>query len=163
MAGVVAVEEDITNEFQPITPTAEFRPDGIAVALSKVDMIEDWCAAVRAEAHRRLTAGDDVPGYKLVQGKRGNRSWSDAAAAEEALKAYRLKTEEMYDLKLISPTSAEKLAKSKVIGPRQWPKLQALITQTEGKPAVAPASDSRPSITVAPVEDAFEVQADDIC
>jgi len=61
----------------------------------------------------------------------------------------------MYDFKLISPASAEKLAKAEVLGKRQWPKLQELITQSEGKPHVAPASDSRPALTVTPVVDDF--------
>ena len=129
----------------------------LASALSRVDLIEDWCKAVRAEAERRLVAGEPVPGFKLVQGKRGARQWVDAAEAEAALKAYRLKVEEMYDLKLISPTSAEKLHKAKVIGPRQWPKLQALITQGEGKPHVAPESDPRPAITVAVTSEDFDL------
>jgi hypothetical protein len=135
----------------------------LAACLSKVDMIEDWCSAVRAEAHRRLTAGEPVPGYKLVQGKRGARAWADPAEAEAQLKAMRLKVEDMYDLKLITPPSAEKLHKAKVIGPRQWPKLQALITQRDGAPSVAPLSDPRPPIIVQPIDDAFEPQADDIC
>jgi hypothetical protein len=129
--------------------------DWIAACLSQVDMIEDWCKSIRAEAERRLLAGAPVPGFKLVQGKKGNRAWSDAKAAEAALKAMRLKVEEMYDLKLISPTSAEKLAKAKVIGPRQWPKVQELITQSDGKPHVAPESDSRPALVVTPVIDDF--------
>lgn len=136
-------------------------PDGnpadfLANALSKVDLIEDWCKAVRAEAERRLQAGQPVPGYKLVQGKRGNRAWSDPKAAEEMLKTFRLKQEDMYEFKLISPTTAEKLAKAETIGKRQWPKLQALITQSEGKPHVAPASDPRPALEVKPVEDEFD-------
>jgi hypothetical protein len=129
----------------------------LAACLGKVDLIEDWCKAVRAEAERRLCEGQPVPGYKLVAGKRGARQWTDPQAAEEALKSYRLKVEEMYDLKLISPTSAEKLAKAKVIGPRQWPKLQGLITQNEGKPHVAPESDPRPAITVAATTDDFDL------
>lgn len=135
-------------------------PDGalwLSACLSKVDMIEDWCKAVRAEAERRLVVGDDVPGYKLVQGKKGARQWADAGMAEDALKGYRLKVDEMYDLKLISPTSAEKLFKANVIGPRQWPKLQALITQGEGRPHVAPDSDPRPAITVAVSADDFDL------
>lgn len=135
----------------------------LAAYLSKVDLIEDWCSAVRAEALRRLEAGEPVPGFKLVQGKRGARKWADEAQAEAALKTFRLKVEEMYDLKLISPTSAEKLTKGEVIGPRQWTKLQALIVQPEGKPSVAPESDKRPAITVQPVADAFDNVADDIC
>lgn len=136
--------------------------DWIGAALSKVDMIEDWCKAIRAEAERRLMAGEKVPGFKVVQGKKGNRAWSDAKAAEETLKGMRVKLEDMYDFKLISPTSAEKLAKAGTIGPRQWPKLQSLITQSEGKPHVAPESDSRPALDVRPVRDDFQVLADDL-
>lgn len=127
----------------------------LAACLSKADLIEDWCKAIRAEAEKRLLAGAPVPGYKLVQGKRGARAWSDAKVAEETLKSMRIKIEDMYDFKLISPTSAEKLAKAEVIGKRQWPKLQGLITQSEGKPHVAPVSDSRPALTVTPVVDDF--------
>lgn len=154
------------TDFEVMSPwpvTDQSPSTWISAILSKVDMIEDWCSAVRAEAHRRLTAGEPVPGYKLVAGKRGARAWADPAAAEAQLKAMRLKVEEMYDLKLITPPSAEKLAKAKVIGPRQWPKLQALITQSDGKPSVAPADDPRPALIVQPVDDAFEPQADDIC
>lgn len=135
----------------------------IATCLSKVDLIEEWCSAVRAEAFRRLEAGEQVPGFKLVQGKRGARQWANPTEAEAMLKTFHLKVGEMYDLKLISPTSAEKLHKAETIGKRQWPKLQTLITQSEGKPSVAPASDPRPAIDVRPIEEAFEPVADDIC
>jgi hypothetical protein len=134
----------------------------LAACLTKVDLIEDWCKSIRAEAERRLLAGDNVPGWKLVQGKRGARQWADAKAAEETLKGMRVKTEEMYDLKLISPTSAEKLHKAGTIGPRQWPKLQGLITQSEGKPHVCPSTDPRPALDVRPVSDDFQNLADDL-
>ena len=135
----------------------------IAACLTKVDLIEDWCKAIRAETERRLLAGDNVPGFKLVQGKRGARQWTDAKVAEETLKTMRVKLEDMYDFKLISPTTADKLAKAGTIGPRQWPKLQSLITQNDGKPHVAPDSDSRPALVVTPVvEDFSDVTADDL-
>ena len=135
--------------------------DWIGSALTKVDLIEDWCKSIRAEAERRLLAGDKVPGFKVVAGKKGNRQWRDAKVAEETLKAMRVKLEDMYDLKLISPASAEKLAKAGTIGPRQWPKVQQLITQNEGKTHVAPESDSRPALVVTPVvEDFSDVTAD---
>lgn len=135
----------------------------LSAALSKVDLIEDWCKSVRAETERRLLAGDKVPGWKLVQGKKGNRAWSKPDDVEALLKAMRLKEAEMYDFKLISPTTAEKLHKAGTIGPRQWPKVQALITQSEGKPHVAPASDSRPALVVTPVVDDFtDVTAEDL-
>jgi hypothetical protein len=128
----------------------------LAACMAKADLIEDWLKAVRAEVERRLLAGQAVPGYKLVQGKQGNRAWADKAQAEEVLKSFRLKVEEMYDLSLISPTTAEKLAKAEVIGPRQWKKAEALITRAPGKPSVAPLSDKREALVVGPVADEFE-------
>lgn len=133
----------------------------LGAAMSKVGLVEDWCKAIRAEVERRLLAGVDIPGHKLVEGRRGARAWSNAEEVEAALKAMRLKVEQMYDLKLISPTTAEKLAKSGTIGPRQWPKLQDMITQSDGKPSVAPASDKRPALIVKPVADDFDAITDD--
>lgn len=128
----------------------------LASCMAKVELIEIWCKAVRAETERRLLDGVPVAGWKLVEGRRGSRKWSSEAEAEEALKAMRIKHDQMYDYSVISPTSAEKLAKAEVIGPRQWPKLQSLITQSEGKPSVAPESDKRPALVVKPTADEFE-------
>lgn len=128
----------------------------LAACLSKVDLIEDWCKAIRAETERRLLAGESVPGYKLVPGKKGARQWVDAKVAEETLKSMRVKLEDMYDLKLISPTTADKLAKAGTIGPRQWPRVQALFVQSQGKPHVAPVDDPRPALEIKPVVDDFE-------
>jgi hypothetical protein len=125
-------------------------------------LVELWLKAVRAEGERRMFAGQVVPGFKLVQGKRGARRWSDAEAAEQQLKAMRLKVEEMFDLSLISPTAAERLTKAKdgekpAIGPRQWAKLQTLIVQPDGKPSVVPVTDARKALAIAPPADDFEV------
>jgi len=162
-----ATPDDFVNvcaaDAQVILDTKKDDAGWIAAALAKVDMIEDWCSEIRKEAFRRLESGESVPGFKLVQGKRGARQWTSAADAEATLKKMRVKHDQMYDYKIISPTTAEKLAKAEVIGPRQWPALQALITQAEGKPSVAPVSDPRPAIEVQPIDDAFEIQADDIC
>jgi len=133
-----------------------------SAALSKkmfaADMIEGWVKAVRAEVERRLLAGTAIPGFKLVEGRRGARSWKDPTEVEKTLKAFRLKKDEMYDFKLISPSAAEKiLSKDK---PNWWAKLLALITQSDGKPSVAPASDKRKEWTPAGVDD-FEIPTPD--
>lgn len=125
-------------------------------ALKSVDLIESWCKAIRAKAESELLAGNNVPGFKLVEGRRGARKWADEGEAETTLKTMRLKLEEMYALKLISPTDAEKLHKSGAIGPRQWPKLQQIIVQSEGKPSVAPESDKRPALKLEAAADQFE-------
>ena len=139
----------------------------LAICMDAVDLVEGWAKAVRAETERRLLGGHLLPGWKLVEGKQGNRKFSDEAEAESMMKAFRLKREEMYDFVLISPTSAEKLVtqvddKGKpVLGAKQWAKLQKLIVRSDGKPSVAPASDKRPAWTPPKVENDFETLPDE--
>ena len=156
-AGAATADDfsDLTHDEAAVT--AADTDEWLSGAMSKVDLVEQWCKAVRAETERRLLAGTEVPGYKLVQGKRGNRAWVNPAQAEEALKAMRLKTEQMYDLKLISPTAAEKLHKAGEIGPRQWLKVKELYAQSEGAPHVAPADDKRPALSLSATADDFAV------
>lgn len=150
--------EDLTKETaeQAIAEVPKRTDDNLAHAMASVDLIEDWCKAVRAEVERRLLAGGEVHGFKLVEGRAGARKWADEAQAEAVLKAMRLKQEQMYEFKLISPTAAEKLAKADAIGPRQWPKVEALITRSAPKPSVAPATDKRPALVIKPVHEEFE-------
>jgi hypothetical protein len=131
---------------------------GIGAAMSKVALIESWCKAVRAETERQLLAGHTVPGWKLVQGRRGARSWTAEEDAEALLKKFRLKNQQMYDMKLIGPTKAEKLLAS---NSRRWKRVEALIQQAEGRPSVAPESDKRPALDVAPTADGMDVITDD--
>ena len=155
-AATLPMSVDEFDNIAPVEPGATTSADFLSVALSKVDLIEDWCKAIRTEAERRLFAGEEVPGYKVVAGKKGARAWDKSVDVEALLKTMRLKDDEMYDRKVISPTTAEKLAKAGTIGPRQWGKLQEVITQSEGKPHVAPLSDSRPALEIKPVADDFE-------
>lgn len=147
---------EVIEQFEAVPQPEAAQTDVLADCMARVDLIEGWCKAVRAEVEARLLAGKPVRGWKVVQGKRGNRRWADEKAAEELLKAMRIKHDQMYDYAVISPTSAEKLAKAEVIGPRQWPKVAALITQAEGKPSVAPESDKRPALVMSAVADDFE-------
>ena len=124
----------------------------LSMAMSKVELVEHWCKAVRAEVERRLLAGQSVDGYKLVEGKRGNRKWSSDDEAEALFKSFRLRQDEMYDYSLISPTKAEKLLKDT---PKRWERAEALISRAEGKPSVAPATDKRPALAVQSVADDF--------
>lgn len=125
-----------------------------------IDLVEGWAKAVRAELERRMLAGGEVPGFKLVKGREGIRKFSDAAEAEKMMKSMRLKQDVMYDWTLISPTTAEKLYADGIIGKKQWPKLQALITRSEGGLSVAPAADKRPAVVITPVADDFEALPD---
>ena len=122
--------------------------------MQNLGLIEDWVKAVRAKTEGELLAGHDVPGFKIVAGKKGNRKWEDEKLAETEMRAWRLKHSEMYKSELISPAVAEKFFKS---NPKRWAKLSALIVQNEGKPSVAPSTDPRPQLQIGAVEDDFEV------
>lgn len=124
----------------------------LGTLVSRSDLIESVTREWRAEGKRRLEAGMAIPGWKLVTGKRGNRKFESEDEAEKLMKAARLKSDEMYSKKLITPTVAEKLlAKSK---PKVWTKLNAIVTQADGAPAMAIESDKRVALVIAK-EDQF--------
>jgi hypothetical protein len=141
-------------------------PAWLAAVLSASEFIEGVLDAAREAAFGILQSGGEVPGYKLVRGKRGARRWADAAAAEEYLrKTVRLPIEKAYNLKLVSPTQAEKLVKAGDLGERQWKKLAELIEQPDGKLHVAPSNDPRPALMVQSAVSEFQPvtnDADDI-
>lgn len=155
------VADDFVDTTKPVAEQIEhaaertFDNTTLGNLLGAVDLIEGWCKAIRAKAEAELLAGQPVPGFKLVEGRRGARRWADDKEVEATMKSMRMKLEEMYDFSLISPTTAEKLHKAGTIGPRQWPKLQGLITQSEGKPSVAPATDKRPALVIQATADEF--------
>lgn len=159
-----------------IGPPVSCNASTIATKFKAIDIIEDWCKAVRARAEALLFERGNSPeiiaelGIKLVQGKQGNRAWTSKAEAEAAMKSMRLKQDQMYEFSLISPTTAESLAPKfdkdgnvkpgqpdTPIKPKQWAKLKTLITRSPGKPSVADASDKRPALEIKPVADDFEV------
>ena len=154
--GGIVHETATLDDFADLIPE---RPDSgsgdnyLSVAMGKVDLVEAWCKAVRAEVERRLLAGQTIDGWKLVEGRKGNRAWSDEAEVEEIMKkSFRLRDDEMYTQKLISPTAAEKLLKDT---PKRLKRVMDLTTRAEGKPSVAPAADKRPAISVANLADEF--------
>lgn len=141
---------DLTVE-QPLAPVVQERIDAkydnrmLGALMDGIDLIETWCKAIRAKAEAALFQGEEVPGYKLVQGRMGPRQWADESAAEAIMKSMRLKQDEMYSMKLISPPQAEKLLKDT---PKRWNRLTDQIIQEEGGPSVAPISDKRPALEI---------------
>lgn len=157
------VQKEVGDDFENLDAdklkrSADFSgPSALAVKLRAVPLIEAWCTALAAHAEALALAGEKVPGFKLVAGRKGSRKWTSAEEAEARMKAFRMKHDEMYDYSIISPTTAEKrLAKEH---PRQWSKLTDLVTQSDAKPTLVPESDKRPAIEVKPVTDGFQALA----
>lgn len=139
-----ALVEETVDHIAPGVSADDFADLGdnsLSIAMGRVDLIEQWCRSVRAEVERRLVAGKDVPGYKLVEGRRGNRAWKSPEIAREELAKF-LKRDEMIEEKLISPATAEKLLKK---NPDGLEALDSLTERPEGKLSVAPDTDKRPA------------------
>lgn len=156
---VALVTDDFVDLTQPVRPKLEaasertFDNKVLSHLLDAADLIEGFVKAVRARAKSALLKGEEVPGYKLVAGKQGARAWSNEEDAEKLLKSFRLKQDEMYDKKIISPTTAEKVLKG---SPSRWEKLQEVISRKNGAPSVAPLSDKRPALVITPTEEMFD-------
>ena len=146
------VANDFVDETQPLLPQLEHSDPKstnlLAGRLALVDFIKKWCEAIETKAYAELHVGNQVTGYKLVEGRRGARAWKDTEGVEQTLKTMKVKQEDMYNRKLISPTDAEKLHKTGILSDRRWTKLQECVEQKTGKPVIAPESDKRPAIVV---------------
>ena len=92
----------------------------------------------------KLLSGEVVNGYKLVEGKKGMRKWTDENLVAAYLRnTLKLKVDEIYEKSLISPATAEK-----VVPKAKWDKIASFITQSEGKPTVAEVSDKRAEYSI---------------
>ena len=152
------VHETVLGSFDDLEAAVLAAPvsdaEHVGEQLAQVDLIEQWCSAIRERAYSLLTEGTAVPGFKLVTGRAGARKWSDEKKAAAILEAHLAKA--AYDVSVISPATAEKKLKGdKAV----WTEITPLITQSAGRPSVAPETDPRPAIaTVAKAED-FEALA----
>ena len=125
--------------------------DGYAVAVSTLQpwmvadilkaepMISAWLKSVKDWALSALLNGEEIPGYKVVEG-RGSRAWTDEKAAVRALSAAGYGPPDYYPAPvLLSPNQLEKS-----IGKKQVSELVgSLIESKTGNPTVAPESDKR--------------------
>lgn len=154
------------DEFEDLTQIKNIKAhvsvsdnDWLEASMQAVPFIKDWIKAVAQEIDRRALSGVQFKHFKVVLGQQGDRAWKDDAAVESYLKGtVRLRTDQMYSLKLIGPAGAERLAKGDKppIGKRQWAKLQDDIVRADGQPQVVPITDKRDPIPVGRVEDEFD-------
>lgn len=123
--------------------------------LQNADTLEAIAKAARARAELELFAGREVPGFKLVQGKKSNRKWEDEEAVAKAMLAAGLTDKDIYTKDIISPPAVDKLLKKKK--PDEWKKINDLSIQSDGKPSVAASTDPRPALSITDVSDDFDV------
>jgi uncharacterized protein YdcH (DUF465 family) len=108
------------------------------------NLFSEWLKAVENRMLADMLNGTQSDNWKLVQGRGGNRKWSDEDAVYQVLSS-KLEDDEIYEKSIIGVAKAEKLFKKL---PDKWEKLQSLITKSEGGPTVAPINDKRQAIAV---------------
>lgn len=123
-------------------PVPVLAPHEVAEVLEMEPLISLWLKRVKAQAMDTLLSGGEVPGFKVVEGKLGNRKWTDELKVAEALAAAGYGAEDYTETKLLSPAAMDKsLGKKKVAE-----LLEALIDRAPGAPTIVPASDKRPPL-----------------
>ena len=127
----------------PMLPK-EMTPAQVAQIFPKLNVLKDWIEACKAHAHELAMAGE-LPGFKVVEGKRGHRAWADEDLAEKTLRRMRPTHDQLYAKKLRTPAD---LLKQWEPGPKQKAEFDALITQPPGKPTVVPETDKRPVLVL---------------
>ena len=116
-------------------------PHEVAEALTMEPMITLWLKRLRDQALTSMLNGEQIPGYKVVEGKPGNRKWTDELQVLTALEAAGYSKEDITETKLLSPAGMDKaLGKKKAAE-----LLEQLIDRAPGAPTIAPETDKRPA------------------
>lgn len=140
---------DDAPDFEP--PKAQDIPlEDLVKILTRKKAIEHFLNDVESHLMRKLEAGEEVPGYKLVNG-RSMRKWTDDKEMV-ATNLRRMGVEEPYRQSLITLGEAEKALGG---GKSAKSAIEPLIEYTTPKKQIAPESDKRKAIDVA--EDAAKV------
>lgn len=151
----IATKEYADDFSKPIKVKNPNKLDNAEVAsiLTQIDLISDWVKSLHGFAYDQLNTGNEVPGFKLVEG-RSLRKWKDEEEIEKHLLSLNLKDDDLYTKKLVSPAQAEKLVKLVGVKPAE---LSNFIRKPPGKPTIAPESDKREAINVDDFDDDFQL------
>jgi hypothetical protein len=112
----------------------------IAEALRMEPLITLWLRKVKEQAFNTLMDGGTVPGYKLVEGKQGNRKWTNEIDVAKKLEEAGYSREDITETKLLSPSNMDKALGKK----RAAELLEGFIERAPGQPTVVPETDKRP-------------------
>lgn len=133
---------DFAEDPPSVGAVTAYTPALLADALGVVDLVEDWCRAVRDFAHHELEARRAVPGYKLVA-NRATRRWVDETAAAKCLLSFGISEDRIFTRKIITPAAADK-----VMGKQNAIALFPLVEKRSSGTVVAPETDPRPAVSV---------------
>lgn len=138
---------DIVGKLPPLITNEE-----VGKYLEMGEDVAKWLKELQEYALKACLSGDEIPGYKAVEG-RSARDWTDQDAAFKALQASGVPEAAMYERKPLTLAALEKVVGKKAFGEA----VGRFIEKKPGKPTLVRESDKRPAITNVPtVAEAFE-------
>ena len=115
--------------------------DEIAAILPQIDSLVSWAEDIKEYALQQALSGVRYPGFKLVEG-RSNRKYTDEVAVAQVVSNAGY---DPYEKKLLGIT-----AMTKQLGKKKFDALlKGLVVKPQGKPVLAPATDTRPEFNTA--------------
>ncbi len=127
-----------------LPPVNTITLEKLASLLPKLPELIRWAEEVSAYCLQQALSGEQVPGYKVVEG-RSIRRWVDPDAAARDLLLAGYADEEVFNKKVIGLTDASRLFGNKKLGD-QFVKDHCI--KPPGKPSLALESDPRPAMTL---------------
>ena len=121
-----------------IEPT-DLDPRVLGGMLADATVLEMRIKALREYAHRQLTAGMPVPGWKLVD-KRATTRWGDENGAAEFL-LFHVEREDIFIEKMVTPAAAKKLIPREALD-----ELLGYTTQSSSGTTLVPEDDKREAV-----------------
>lgn len=116
--------------------------DELAKLFPMLQFLGAWSNNVKKFMETQALKGRQFKGLKLVEGKRGLRTWIDEVKADQYMTQKGLKPDQRTNTSIVSPAQAEKL-----IGRKQLdPTFKKLYRQADGKPALTVDDDPRKPI-----------------
>ena len=115
-------------------------PFEVAEVLAIEPVIALWLKKVKEQALNTMLDGGEIPGYKVVEGKLGNRKWTSEEDVARVLTGAGFTAEEITETKLLSPAAMDKAVGKK----KAAELLDVFIERSPGAPTIAPESDKRP-------------------
>lgn len=117
-------------------------PDEIGEALKKAIDLAKWAEDLKEYALAESLKGNDIPGWKAVEG-RGSRNFTDNDLAIKKLKEAGIAEELLYERKQYTLAQIEK-----VVGTKDFKKIVGdLVVKNPGKPTLVVDTDKREKIT----------------
>ena len=115
--------------------------DEIAAILPQISNLVSWAEDIKDYALQQALSGIRYPGFKLVEG-RSIRKYTDEVSVAQAVSDAGY---DPYEKKLLGIT-----AMTKRLGKKRFDELLSrFIVKPQGKPVLAPATDSRPAFSTA--------------